>query len=387
MPPFDREAALKAAEKALKLGKVDAAIAEYVKVVEAQPRDWNSANALGDLYVRAEAAREGRRAVHAHRRSPRGRGLLSKGGGALQEDPQAQARRRIRAAAVGRSRRQAGHAGRRQAVLPAGRRAAQGARRQEGRRRDRDPPRHARSRRSRRAHARRPARRRDGRHGHRAARVPRRRGAASRSRTSTAEALVPLQSAFDLDHSRRRTSAAGCSPPISRRQSRRWRARWRKGAGELKQIAAALEKAGQGRRGARSARRGRRAAIRPTSRCAPAWRWRTSRAAISTRRARYLSAGDRRQQSRAVDDAGRNRAARRPVRRRQGGGRPGADARSEPGAGRGRARLPARRDRIRKPAISRSTRWPMPRSPKATSPRPRSRCTSSPRACARTSSR
>lgn len=54
MPPFDREAALKAAEKALKLGKVDAAIAEYVKVVEAQPRDWNSANSLGDLYVRAK---------------------------------------------------------------------------------------------------------------------------------------------------------------------------------------------------------------------------------------------------------------------------------------------------------------------------------------------
>ena len=53
MPPFDREAALKAAEKALKLGKVDAAIAEYVKVVESQPRDWNSANTLGDLYVRA----------------------------------------------------------------------------------------------------------------------------------------------------------------------------------------------------------------------------------------------------------------------------------------------------------------------------------------------
>ncbi|MEP6783650.1 MAG: tetratricopeptide repeat protein, partial [Acidobacteriota bacterium] len=53
MPPFQREAALKAAEKALKTGKVDAAIAEYVKVVEAQPRDWNSANTLGDLYVRA----------------------------------------------------------------------------------------------------------------------------------------------------------------------------------------------------------------------------------------------------------------------------------------------------------------------------------------------
>lgn len=53
MPPFDRETALKNAEKAIKLGKVDAAIAEYVKVVEAQPRDWNTANALGDLYVRA----------------------------------------------------------------------------------------------------------------------------------------------------------------------------------------------------------------------------------------------------------------------------------------------------------------------------------------------
>jgi tetratricopeptide (TPR) repeat protein len=53
VPSFDREGALKSAEKALKLGKIDAAIAEYVKIVEAQPRDWNSANALGDLYVRA----------------------------------------------------------------------------------------------------------------------------------------------------------------------------------------------------------------------------------------------------------------------------------------------------------------------------------------------
>jgi tetratricopeptide (TPR) repeat protein len=59
VPPFDREAALKAAEKALKLGKVDAAIAEYVKVVEHQPRDWNSANALGDLYVRAKKIERG----------------------------------------------------------------------------------------------------------------------------------------------------------------------------------------------------------------------------------------------------------------------------------------------------------------------------------------
>ena len=53
MPPFDREGALESAEKALRQGRIDAAIVEYVKVVEAQPRDWNSANALGDLYLRA----------------------------------------------------------------------------------------------------------------------------------------------------------------------------------------------------------------------------------------------------------------------------------------------------------------------------------------------
>ncbi len=59
MPPFDREGALKSAEKALKQGRIDVAIAEYVKVVEAQPRDWNSANALGDLYVRANQLEKG----------------------------------------------------------------------------------------------------------------------------------------------------------------------------------------------------------------------------------------------------------------------------------------------------------------------------------------
>lgn len=59
MPPFDSKAALKNAEKAIKQGRVDLAIAEYVKVVEAQPRDWNSANALGDLYVRASQIEKG----------------------------------------------------------------------------------------------------------------------------------------------------------------------------------------------------------------------------------------------------------------------------------------------------------------------------------------
>jgi lipopolysaccharide biosynthesis regulator YciM len=59
VPPFDREAALKSAEKAIKQGRVDAAIAEYTKVVEAQPRDWNTANALGDLYVRSNQVEKG----------------------------------------------------------------------------------------------------------------------------------------------------------------------------------------------------------------------------------------------------------------------------------------------------------------------------------------
>jgi tetratricopeptide (TPR) repeat protein len=51
--PIDREDTLKKAEKALRQGRIDAAIAEYVRVVEDQPRDWNTANTLGDLYVRA----------------------------------------------------------------------------------------------------------------------------------------------------------------------------------------------------------------------------------------------------------------------------------------------------------------------------------------------
>ena len=59
MAPFDREGALKRAEKALRQGRVDAAIARYLHIIEAQPRDWNSANALGDLYVRSGQADKG----------------------------------------------------------------------------------------------------------------------------------------------------------------------------------------------------------------------------------------------------------------------------------------------------------------------------------------
>jgi tetratricopeptide (TPR) repeat protein len=53
---LDREDTLKKAEKLLRQGRLDAAITEYVRVVEDQPRDWNTANTLGDLYQRAGQA-------------------------------------------------------------------------------------------------------------------------------------------------------------------------------------------------------------------------------------------------------------------------------------------------------------------------------------------
>src|SRR5215210_3172672 len=51
--PFDRDGTLRAAEKLLRQGKLDGAIAEYRKVLDDQPSDWNIANTLGDLYFRA----------------------------------------------------------------------------------------------------------------------------------------------------------------------------------------------------------------------------------------------------------------------------------------------------------------------------------------------
>jgi tetratricopeptide (TPR) repeat protein len=50
---FDRETTLKKGEKFLRQGRLDAAIGEYSLVVEACPRDWNTANLLGDLHFRA----------------------------------------------------------------------------------------------------------------------------------------------------------------------------------------------------------------------------------------------------------------------------------------------------------------------------------------------
>ena len=49
----NREETLKTAEKLLKQGKMAAAIEEYVRLVEDNPEDWNTANTLGDLYVKA----------------------------------------------------------------------------------------------------------------------------------------------------------------------------------------------------------------------------------------------------------------------------------------------------------------------------------------------
>jgi len=54
----DRDEVLRKAEKLLRTGKLDLAIAEYVRLVDEQPRDWNSRNTLGDLYVRANKPKE-----------------------------------------------------------------------------------------------------------------------------------------------------------------------------------------------------------------------------------------------------------------------------------------------------------------------------------------
>jgi tetratricopeptide (TPR) repeat protein len=51
--PNDRAASLKAAESLLREGKLDQAISAYLQVIADQPSDWNTANLLGDLYIRA----------------------------------------------------------------------------------------------------------------------------------------------------------------------------------------------------------------------------------------------------------------------------------------------------------------------------------------------
>src|SRR3954464_5767424 len=51
--PSGRAARLRNAEKLIRQGKLPDAIAEYVRLVDDQPGDWNLANSLGDLYARA----------------------------------------------------------------------------------------------------------------------------------------------------------------------------------------------------------------------------------------------------------------------------------------------------------------------------------------------
>jgi tetratricopeptide (TPR) repeat protein len=50
---INRAATLRNAEQLLRQAQLDGAIAEYVKIVEEFPRDWTTANTLGDAYVRA----------------------------------------------------------------------------------------------------------------------------------------------------------------------------------------------------------------------------------------------------------------------------------------------------------------------------------------------
>src|SRR4051794_13718713 len=51
--PIDRAVTLRNAEKLIRQGKVEAAIAEFVRIIEDQPNDWAAKNTLGDLYSRA----------------------------------------------------------------------------------------------------------------------------------------------------------------------------------------------------------------------------------------------------------------------------------------------------------------------------------------------
>ena len=96
---FDRDSTLKKGEKFLRQGT---SRRRHRRIRRAssrtQPRDWNTANLLGDLYFRAGQKDEALAPVPAHRRAPAARGLLSESRRALQEDPQDQARRREHAA-------------------------------------------------------------------------------------------------------------------------------------------------------------------------------------------------------------------------------------------------------------------------------------------------
>ena len=50
---MDRDDTLRRAERLLRQGRLEAAIEEYAQVVAAYPKDWATANLLGDLFIRA----------------------------------------------------------------------------------------------------------------------------------------------------------------------------------------------------------------------------------------------------------------------------------------------------------------------------------------------
>lgn len=55
---FDKEKLRRAAEKNLAQGKIQAAIRDYTQLAQWDPRDYNTLNTLGDLYVRVSAKNE-----------------------------------------------------------------------------------------------------------------------------------------------------------------------------------------------------------------------------------------------------------------------------------------------------------------------------------------
>ena len=338
MAPFDRETALKNAEKAIKLGKVDAAIAEYVKVVESHPRDWNSANALGDLYVRAKQIEKGvqqytRIAEHLAEEGfyPKAAALFKK---ILKIKPDDEY-----------SLLQSGDLAAKSGKLVDAKQYFNQVMERRTKRGDKkgateiairlgtlDPE--------------------DFESRMNAAKL-----AIESGDTTTAlreykdiaarlekldkfeAALVPLKAAYDLDKTddklrgRLFTAYLGGDPASARPLAR--------GADDLQQVADALREGRQPRRRPRSARRnlGRRSG-EPRDQGQP------RAGAHRARRARQGQglplARNRRHQSGAVDDACRDRAARPARCRRQGRGAAGVEARSQPGPGRGRARLQAR---------------------------------------------
>ena len=54
---FNKQKALSAAEKFVQQGKLQNAIAEYEKVLKADPKELTVSNTIGDLYARLGAER------------------------------------------------------------------------------------------------------------------------------------------------------------------------------------------------------------------------------------------------------------------------------------------------------------------------------------------